>query len=149
MNTPFLLIIALALFISSCTSIQAPVVQNTARTCMLSRGEMETRKILASNNHHHPTLIYVRADWSAPGVTKNDTYVPSPKFLKTLESTQCLIVDVTKSGSDELIKNFGSDGIPFFVLLDSDNQKISMLRWGRSFDEFKIWFDSTKPLVSK
>lgn len=146
MKTSFLLVMVSTLFVLGCKSIKTPVARTTTESCVLTHGEMETKKVLASNNHHLSTLIYIRADWSAAGITKNDTYMPSAQFLDTIGNTRCVIADVTKSGSDELIKHFGADGIPLFVLLDSDGKKISMLRWGRGFDEFKIWFDSVKRL---
>lgn len=146
MQMPHLLAIASALVLTGCASVQ----QTTAPTqsaCALVHGEMETRKVISSIDGS-TILVYVRADWAAAGVTKNDTYVPSPKFLEVLGRTRCVIADVTRSGSNELIGNFGSDGIPFFVLLDSEKSKVALLRWGRDFDEFKTWFASNKPSMS-
>ena len=145
MKTGFLLVTASAQFLLGCTTIQSPVARTISENCVLTQGENETKEIVALNNQHRSTLIYIRADWAAAGIFNNDTYVPSRKFFETLGDSRCVIADVTKSGSNELIKRFGSDGIPFFVLLDSEGKKISILRWGRDFDEFKIWFDSVKP----
>jgi len=145
MKTGFLLVIASAQFLLGCTTIQSPVARTISESCVLIQGENKTKEIVALNDQHRSTLIYIRADWSAAGIFKNDTYVPSKQFLEALGNTRCIIADVTKSGSNELIKHFGSDGIPFFVLLDTEGIKISILRWGRDFDEFKVWFDSVKP----
>ncbi|HEY6022215.1 MAG TPA: hypothetical protein VIY48_20815 [Candidatus Paceibacterota bacterium] len=145
MNVRFLLFTALVSLLEGCASTTVPASQRASDECVLVYGATKVQELLAAGVG--PTLVYVRADWAAAGVFKNDTYVPSPQFLKTIEGTQCIVGDVTGSGSNELIKYFQSDGIPFFVLLNSDGSKVAILPWGRDFDEFRSWFASAKLLL--
>jgi len=117
--------------------------------CITVRTPSELTEALNANvDNHRPTLLYVRADWAINAVLKNDTYIPSIAFLRTIGDTNCVIADITSftsSSGNELIERFSSDGIPFFTLLNVEKEKIATLRWGRDFYEFKSWFEAVKP----
>lgn len=122
---------------------------NAQDKCKIVKTPSEVTEALSSSfNNYRPILLYVRADWAINATSKNDTYVPSIAFLRTIGDINCVIADITNftsSSGNELIERFESDGIPFFTLLSAEGGKISTLRWGRDFAEFKSWFEPIKP----
>lgn len=110
--------------------------------CATVQTPHELDSLLVSNQKDSkPTLVYVRADWALSGLFNNDTYVPSIAFLKLISGTNCIVADMTNNGGQLLIKRFQSGGLPFFVLLDSSNKLVSVLKNGKDYSEFEKWFD--------
>jgi hypothetical protein len=140
------LVLAIVLLALGVGSISSAIAQDK---CIIAKTPSEVTEALNSSfDNHRPTLLYVRADWAINAIFKNDTYVPSIAFLRTIGGINCVIADVTNftsSSGNELIERFESDGIPFFTLLSAEGGKISTLRWGRNFAEFKSWLEPIKP----
>lgn len=95
----------------------------------------------SSSKKAESTLAYFRADWAIAGKYKNDTYVPSIAFMRAIGKTRCVIVDVTRVKDDGFLKRFDANGIPFFILFDSNGKPVSTLEHARDFFEFKEWFN--------
>ena len=90
------------------------------------------------------TLIYVRSKWAVGALLTNDRYVSSIAFWEVVGDTMCVVVDVTRVGSNEIAERFHSDGIPFFALVDADGTAKSTLLHTRDFGEFSEWFETTR-----
>ena len=121
--------------------------QNFSPVCYTANSIENLDNFLSSERaKERNTLIYFRAEWALANLYKNDEYVPSIAFQKVISGTNCVIADVTRETDSKFLRRFDSDGIPFFVLINTNGIKISTLRHSKEFFEFKSWFKSANIL---